>query len=140
MRQEHDPYKRMTPPSTQNLKVCCLTFSFLLYVGLRLTLEYLTISPLKWESLFHIGLSLKWESLFHIGTIPLERKHFQTRVPHSQTTLTYTVINTLNGTRLPETSVRRTFNTRIKLYSSKSVTAINHQLWYHLLRNRWRKH
>jgi len=43
-------YKKMTPPSTQNLKtlglwifflICCSTFSFLLIVGLRLTLGYL---------------------------------------------------------------------------------------------------
>ena len=49
-----NPYKRMTPPSTQNLKalglwvfflICCSAFSFLPNVGLRLTLEYLTISP-----------------------------------------------------------------------------------------------
>jgi len=55
-------YKGMTPSSTQNLKalglwvffhlglwvfflICCSTFSFLSNVGLRLTLEYLTISP-----------------------------------------------------------------------------------------------
>jgi len=45
------PNKRMTPPSTQNLKalglwvfflICCSTFSFLLNVELRLTLGYLT--------------------------------------------------------------------------------------------------
>jgi len=44
----------MTPPSTQNLKILglwfffliyCSTFSFLPNVGLRLTLEYLTIFP-----------------------------------------------------------------------------------------------
>jgi len=44
-------HKGMTPPPTQNLTaldlwvfflVCCLTFSFLPNVGLRLTLEYLT--------------------------------------------------------------------------------------------------
>jgi len=49
-------YKGMTPPSTQNLKavglwvfflICCSTFSFLLNVGLRLTLGYLTNLPLK---------------------------------------------------------------------------------------------
>jgi len=48
-----NPYKGMTPPSTQNLKTlglrvffltCCSTFSFLSNVGLRLILEYLTIS------------------------------------------------------------------------------------------------
>ena len=54
MRTEPISYKGMTPPSTQNLKaldlrvfflICCSTFSFLPNVGLRLTLEYLTISP-----------------------------------------------------------------------------------------------
>jgi len=53
MRTEPNPYKGMTPPSTQNLKalgfrifflICCSTFSFLPNVGLRLTLEYLTPS------------------------------------------------------------------------------------------------
>jgi len=48
-----NPYKGITPPSTQNLKalslwvfflICCSTFSFLLNVGLRFTLGYLTIS------------------------------------------------------------------------------------------------
>jgi len=47
-------YKGMTPPSTQKFKalglwvfflICCSTFSFLLNVRLRLSLEYLTISP-----------------------------------------------------------------------------------------------
>ena len=51
MRTEPNPYKRMTPPSTKNLKSLCLrvfflicysTFSFLPNVKLRLTLEYLT--------------------------------------------------------------------------------------------------
>jgi len=51
MRTESNPYKEMTPPLTQNLKalglwvfflICCSTFSFLLNVGLRLTLGYLT--------------------------------------------------------------------------------------------------
>jgi len=53
MRIEPNPHKGMTPPSTQNLKelglwvfflICCSTFSFLLNVGLRLTLGYLTRS------------------------------------------------------------------------------------------------
>ena len=48
------PYKGTTPPLTQNLKtlglwvfflICCSTFSFIPNMGLRLTLEYLTISP-----------------------------------------------------------------------------------------------
>jgi len=56
MRTEPNPYKRMTPPSTQNLKVlglrvffhiCCSTFSFLPNVGLRLTLEYLTVHEVQ---------------------------------------------------------------------------------------------
>ena len=60
MRTEPNPHKGMTPPSTQNLKalglwvfflICCSTFSFLLNVGLRLTLGYLKNLPLKWESL-----------------------------------------------------------------------------------------
>jgi len=64
----------MTPPSTQNLKalglrvfflICSSTFSFLPNVGLRLTLEYLTIS------LSSVSL------LYHIDTLPLERKHSQ---------------------------------------------------------------
>ena len=47
-----NPCKGMTPPLTQNLKalslwvfflICCSNFSFVLNVGLRLTLEYLTI-------------------------------------------------------------------------------------------------
>ena len=51
-----NPYKRMTPPPTQNLKalglwvfflIYCSTFSFLPNVGLRLTLEYLRISMIK---------------------------------------------------------------------------------------------
>jgi len=51
MRTEPNPYKRITPPSTQNLKalglwvffpICCSTISFLLNVGLRLTLGFLT--------------------------------------------------------------------------------------------------
>jgi len=50
MRIESTPHKRMTPPSIQNLKtlglwvfflIYCSTFSFILNVGLRLTLGYL---------------------------------------------------------------------------------------------------
>jgi len=52
MKVKPDPHKRMTPPSTQNHKtlglwvfffICSSTFSFLLNLRLRLTLEYLTI-------------------------------------------------------------------------------------------------
>jgi len=54
MRQEPDLNKRMTPSSTQNFKaldlwvfflIWCSTFSYLLNVGLRLTLRYLTPFP-----------------------------------------------------------------------------------------------
>jgi len=63
MRTEPNPDKGMTPPSTQNLKALgsflyVAQLSFLLNVGLRLTLGYLTISPSS-------------ESPFHIGTLPL---------------------------------------------------------------------
>ena len=90
MKTEPNPHKRMTPPSTQNLKalglwvfflICCSTFSLLLNVGLRLTLGYRTISPSS-------------ESSFHIGTLPLERKHSQTRV-HYSWPLTCTTVHTL---------------------------------------------
>ena len=56
-----NPNKRITSPSTQNLKalglrvfflICCSTFSFLPNVGLRLTLEYLT----NWILLLTINL------------------------------------------------------------------------------------
>jgi len=51
MRNESNPYKGMTPPSTQNLNalglwvfflIYCSTFSFLSNMKLRLILEYLT--------------------------------------------------------------------------------------------------
>jgi len=50
-----NPHKWMIPPSTQNLKtmglwvlflICCLTISFILNMGLRLTLGYLTVCKL----------------------------------------------------------------------------------------------
>jgi len=111
-----NPYKRMTPPSTQNLKtlglrvfflICCSTFSFLPNVGLRLTLEYLTISPLKWESLLH-----------HIDTIPLERKHSQPRV-HYSWSLTCTAVHTLIRDTLAWNLHQEDFRYRVKLYSPK---------------------
>jgi len=52
MRTKPNSHKRMTPPSTQNLKtlglwvfflICCSNFSFLFNVRLRLTLGYITI-------------------------------------------------------------------------------------------------
>jgi len=78
------PHKGMIPPSTQNLKalglwvfflICCLTISFLLNVGLRLTLGYLTISPSS-------------ESPFHIGTLPLKHEY----ITNSPLVLPFTLI------------------------------------------------
>ena len=79
-------YKGMMSPSTQNLLktldlwvlflICCSTFSFILNVGLRLTLEYLTIS-FSSESLSSILIhspSSRSKQLLHIDTLPLERK------------------------------------------------------------------
>jgi len=115
VRQESNPYKGMTPPSIQNLKalslwvfffICFSTFSFLLNVGLRLALGYLTISPSSEtpsSTLVHSpssGSIFKYEYLTH---------------KRSSLILSFTH---LNETRLPETSVRKTFDTWIKLYSS----------------------
>jgi len=92
----------MTSPSTQNLKalglwvfflICCLTFSFLLNVGLRLTLEYLTISPSSVSpssTLIHSSSNesiLKPEYITHDSSLVSPFTH-------------------LYGTRLPETSIR----------------------------------
>jgi len=102
MRTESNPYKITTPPSTQNLKalglwvfflICCSTFSFLPNVGLRLTLEYLTILPLD-------------PTLHHIDTLPLERKHSQPEYITYDPSLVPPFTH-LNGTRLPETSSGR---------------------------------
>jgi len=97
----------MTPPSTQNLKALGLwvffliywsTFSFLPNVGLRLTLEYLTISPSSESlssTLIHSPSSrsiLKPEYIIHDPSLVLPFTH-------------------LNGTRLLETSIRKTFDT-----------------------------
>ena len=106
-----NPCKGMTSPSTQNLKalglwvfflICCLTFSFLLNVGLRLTLRYLTNLPFKWESLPHWYTPLKHEYLTNSHLY--RRSH------------TYT------GHACLKTSVRKTFDTGVKLYSSKLQT------------------
>jgi len=97
----------MTPPSTQNLKaldlwvfflIYCSTFSFIPNVGFRLTLEYLTISPSS-ESLF--------STLIHS---PFERKHSQPEYITHDPSLVPPFTH-LNGTRFPETSVRKTFDT-----------------------------
>jgi len=102
---EPNPYKRMTPPSTQNLKtlgfwvsflICCSTFSFLPNVGLRLTLEYLTISPSS-ESLS--------STLIHSpssGSKPEYITHDPSLVPP---------FTHLYGTRLPKITIRKTFDT-----------------------------
>jgi len=108
MRQEPNPYMGITPPSTQKLNVlglwvffliCCSTFSFILYVRLKLTLWYLTIS--------------------------LSSENLSSTLIHSPAHL--------NGTHFLETFVRKTFDTGIKLHSSKSITTTNHRVWYHLL-------
>ena len=103
----HEPtYKGMTPPLTQNLKtlglwvfflICCSTFSFLPDVGLRFTLEYLTITPSSEgpsSTLKHSpssGSILKPEYIIHDPSLVPPFTH-------------------LYGTRLPETSIRKTFD------------------------------
>jgi len=97
----------MTPPSTQNLKalglrvfffICCSTFSFLLNVGLRLTLEYLSISPSSMSpssTLIHSPLSrsiLKPEYITHDPSLVPSFTH-------------------LYGTRLPQITISKTFDT-----------------------------
>jgi len=111
----------MTPPSTQNLKalglrvfflICCSTFSFLSNVGLRLTLEYLTISPSSKSpssTLIHSpssGSILKPEYITHDPSLVLPFTH-------------------LYGTRLPEITIRKTFDTRSNCISpSHKPTAL----------------
>jgi len=100
-------YKGMTPPSTQNLKalglwvffhIYCSTFSFLPNVGLRLTLEYLTISSSSEgpsSTLKHSpssGSILKLEYIIHDPSL----------VP---------LFTHLYGIRLPEITIRKTFDT-----------------------------
>jgi len=111
MRIEPNSYKEITPFSIQNLKtlglrifflICCSTFSFLPNVGLRLTLEYLTISPSSeshsFTTLIHFpssGNILKSEYITHDPLL----------VPP------FTPLLVPPFTRLPETSVRKTFDT-----------------------------
>jgi len=115
----HEPtYKGMTPPLTQNLKtlglwvfflICCSTFSFLPDVGLRFTLEYLTITPSSEgpsSTLKHSpssGSILKPEYIIHDPSLVPPFTH-------------------LYGTRLPEITIRKTFDTGSKLYSPKPQT------------------
>ena len=99
----------MTPPSIQNLKalglwvfflICCSTFSFLPNVGLRLTLEYLTISP--------SGVSPSSTTLIHSlssGSI-FKHEYLNHKRPSPVPPFTH-----LYGTRLPETTIRKTFDT-----------------------------
>ena len=138
MRQEPNPYKGMTPPSIQNLKalglwvfflICCSTFSLLFNVGLTLTLEYLTISTSSespFSTLVQYPLSgniFKHEYLTHKRSpLVLPFTHLNgTRFPKISVRKTFDTVIKL--TRLPETSVRKTFDTGIKLYSSEPVAA-----------------
>jgi len=102
-------HKEMISSSTQNLKVlvlwvffliCFSTISFPLNMGPGLTLKCLTISPSS-------------ESPFHIGTLPLKHEYLTNSSLVSSFTHLY-------GTYLPETFVRKTFDTGIKLYLFKS--------------------
>ena len=98
MRTNPNPHKGMTSPSTLNLKalglwvfflICCSTFSFLLNMRLRLKLGYLTISLSSESPSFTLVHSPSCRSIF-------------------SNTSTFTH---LNGTRLPETAIRKTFDT-----------------------------
>ena len=93
----------MTPPLTQNLKalglrifflICCSTFSFLSNVGLRLTFEYLTISPSS------VSPS---STLIHS---PSSKPEYITHDPLLVPPFTH-----LYGTRLLEITIRKTFDT-----------------------------
>jgi len=116
----------MTPPSIQNFKVlglwvffliCCSIFSFIFNMGCRLTFRYLTISLSSESSCFTTVHSSSSKNIFKHEYLTYKR-------PSLVQPFTY----------FPETSVRKTFDTGIKLYSSKPVIITNHQLWYHLLK------
>jgi len=120
MRTGPNTHKGMTPLSTQNLKtlclwvfffICCLTFSFLPNVGLRLTLEYPTISPSS-ESLSSI---LMHSPSSHICTLSESPSSLWVHSPSSRSIFKHEYLNHkqpslvppfthLNGTHLPETS------------------------------------
>jgi len=98
----------MTPPSTQNLKavglrvfflICCLTFSFLPNVGLRLTLEYLTISP---SSESHSSTTL----IHSPSSGSILKPEYMTHDPSLVPPFTH-----LYGTHLPGITIRKTFDT-----------------------------
>ena len=81
--------------------------SFFLYVA-QLSHSYPT-----WDLHSHLtpnNLPLKWEFLLHIDTLPLERKYSQTRVHYSLPLHLYRR-SQLYGTRLPEITIRKTFDT-----------------------------
>jgi len=115
----------MTPPSTQNLQalglwvfflICCSTFSFLPNVRLKLTLEYLTISPSSESpssTLIHSpssGSIFKPEYIIHDPLLVPPFTH-------------------LYGTRLPEISIRR-----LSIQGQTVLAqAANQRLLYHLL-------
>jgi len=108
MRTEPNPHKGMTPPSTQNLKalglwvfflICCSTFSFLPNVGLRLRLGYLTISP---SSESHTSTTLIHSPLSGSKLKPEYITHDPSLVPP---------FTHLYGTRLPEITIKKTFDT-----------------------------
>jgi len=110
----HTTYKGMTPPSTQNLKalglcvfflICCSIFSFLPNLGLRLTLEYLKISPSS-ESFS--------STLIHF---PSSESNWP-RV-HYSWPLTCTAVHTLIRDMLAWNLHQEDFRYRVKLYSSK---------------------
>jgi len=120
-------YKGMIPPSTQNLKalglqvfifICCSTFSFLPNVGLRLTLEYLTIS-----------LSSESHSSTTLIHSPSSGSNSQTRV-HYSWPLTCIAVHTLIRDTLAWNHHQKDFR-----YRGQTVLAYaaNHRLWYHLL-------
>ena len=111
-------YKGMIQSSIQNLKALGLwvffliyysTFLFLPIIGLRLTLEYLTISPSS-ESPF--------STLIHSPSSESKRP------------LTCTAVHTLIWDTLAWNLHLEDFRYRVKLYLPQ---AENHRLWYHLL-------
>ena len=114
----------MTPPSTKTLKhwvcgsfffICCSTFSLIL--NMRLRLGFLKCSPQVrvLSTLVHLP---RIESFLTTNT--------------SLIIFTCTVIHH-NGTQLPKTYIRKTFDIVIILYLSKMNNKINYQSWYHSL-------
>ena len=140
------PISGMTPPSTQNLKalslwvlflIYCSTFSFLPNVGLRLTLEYLTILDsflpnvelrltLKYLTISPSSVSLSSTTLIHF--------------PSSGSILNPSTL--LMAPHLYRRSYTYTGHACLKspsgrlLIQSQTILAqaANQRLWYHLLR------